>query len=625
MDKDWFKKMFLDEAKKACVRHSSAPSTSTPDTPDTPEEEDQIEDKGVLFIDYNGKHLYSYTVQEAQALTKLPPLPEHEGLICQGWNWTLDQIKEQDGEVVVGPYYITDDGATRLYISVDEYTTRVSIHMSSVSSSNIATVSIDWGDETVETVQVPYGSYPKGFVHQYAKTGDYVIRITSNAQYNMGCSQQDYDLYTYPNVFYKKETSKYNPIIKKVETGSYVTFQPGCFCNCSSLETVTISNDIGDIKNVTFKNCTRLRAFVGNTYGAECLFGCTELKALSISCGMTGLVGSNFKNCTSLTKVTLPYTITSLEGGYMGSAWGFTSAGIFRGCSKLQLPKIPPNATGLGYGFLANVKTFTKIDLPNKLTDISAYAFFGCNLKEVELPDSVTSVGEYAFSDNYNLGTVKLSNNTTRVDEYAFRNARKLKKIVIPPKVSTIWEYAFSGCSALTEVIFEGNIKRIGKYAFSNAPVKLYDFTACTSVPTLDSSYIFGTASDGQILVPGSLYNEWIIATNWANYMSKLVPVGEVVGENAIGTWVFNDTIIGELGTMNVLFGSSYWSGYTQMIFEGDILTYSGPSDVKEVWDTTSGWKKHSTVQKTITITGGADAINPIFIEWLKANATKTS
>ena len=42
--------------------------------------------KAVNFYDYDGTRLYSYTVEEAAALTELPPHPSHDGLICQGWN-----------------------------------------------------------------------------------------------------------------------------------------------------------------------------------------------------------------------------------------------------------------------------------------------------------------------------------------------------------------------------------------------------------------------------------------------------------------------------------------------------------------------------------------------------------
>ena len=76
--------------------------------------------KAVNFRDYDGTILYSYTVDEAAALTELPPLPEHSGLICQGWNWSLDDIKAMGRAVEVGAMYITDDGKTRIYIHLEE-------------------------------------------------------------------------------------------------------------------------------------------------------------------------------------------------------------------------------------------------------------------------------------------------------------------------------------------------------------------------------------------------------------------------------------------------------------------------------------------------------------------------
>ncbi|MBR7042325.1 MAG: hypothetical protein IKI04_02365 [Bacilli bacterium] len=53
----------------------------------------EVAEKDVNFIDYDGTILYSYTAQEAQALTELPANPTHTGLTSHGWNWTLAEIK----------------------------------------------------------------------------------------------------------------------------------------------------------------------------------------------------------------------------------------------------------------------------------------------------------------------------------------------------------------------------------------------------------------------------------------------------------------------------------------------------------------------------------------------------
>lgn len=45
----------------------------------------------VTFYDYDGTVVASYSLAEAQALTALPDGPTHEGLIFQGWNYTLEK------------------------------------------------------------------------------------------------------------------------------------------------------------------------------------------------------------------------------------------------------------------------------------------------------------------------------------------------------------------------------------------------------------------------------------------------------------------------------------------------------------------------------------------------------
>jgi hypothetical protein len=52
------------------------------------------------------------------------------------------------------------------------------------------------------------------------------------------------------------------------------------------------------------------------------------------------------------------------------------------------------------------------------------------------------------------------------------------------------------------------------------------DFTHYSSVPTLgNTSYITDTNSDCKIRVPAALYDEWIVATNWAAIADRIVAV----------------------------------------------------------------------------------------------------
>jgi hypothetical protein len=132
--------------------------------------------KEVNFYDYDGTLLHSYTVAEAQALSELPPLPTQKGLVCQGWNWTLDEIKEVNGAVDAGATYITDDGKTRLYITIpndDRLTVPLYYYQ-----RNSGGVIIDWGDGA--PTSITNGSGYKNATHTYASAGDYVITLTVN-------------------------------------------------------------------------------------------------------------------------------------------------------------------------------------------------------------------------------------------------------------------------------------------------------------------------------------------------------------------------------------------------------------------------------------------------------------
>ena len=127
----------------------------------------------VTFIDYDGSVLYSYGLEEAKALTELPKLPNHDGLVCQGWNWTLEAIKALNRPVTVGAMYITDDGATKLHIRIATVgRMTVPLYIGQTVDNG---VSIDWGDgSAAETLS---GTGNVNTSHTYAEPGDYTISL----------------------------------------------------------------------------------------------------------------------------------------------------------------------------------------------------------------------------------------------------------------------------------------------------------------------------------------------------------------------------------------------------------------------------------------------------------------
>ena len=73
----------------------------------------------ITFYDYDGTIVTSWTLAELATKTALPDYPSHNGLICQGWNWSLADLKTANRKMNVGAMYVTDDGKTRIYIHLE--------------------------------------------------------------------------------------------------------------------------------------------------------------------------------------------------------------------------------------------------------------------------------------------------------------------------------------------------------------------------------------------------------------------------------------------------------------------------------------------------------------------------
>ena len=73
----------------------------------------------------------------------------------------------------------------------------------------------------------------------------------------------------------------------------------------------------------------------------------------------------------------------------------------------------------------------SEFDLPDGLTSIGAYAFFGSGLKSVEIPDSVTGLGDYAFYGCTKLKQVSIGKGVTKIASRAFRNCSALEELEI--------------------------------------------------------------------------------------------------------------------------------------------------------------------------------------------------
>ena len=275
----------------------------------------------VTFIDYDGSVLYSYSLAEAQALTGLPELPAHDGLVCQGWNWTLEAIKSINRPVTVGAMYITDDGATRLHIRIATVgRMTVPLYIGQTMSNG---VSIDWGDGS--TAKTLSGTGNVNTSHTYAEPGDYIISLMpqDGCKLSLGPGISSYCVIGST----RNNGIVYCNMLQEVYVGKNVTsIGNNAFTNCRSLASITIPDGVTSIGNYAFTNCYSLASITipdgFTSIGSSAFLNCGSLASITIPDGFTSISNEAFSECNSLVSITIPDGVTNIRNYTFNNCYG---------------------------------------------------------------------------------------------------------------------------------------------------------------------------------------------------------------------------------------------------------------------------------------------------------------
>lgn len=515
-------------------------------------------DPEVLFYDYDGTVLHSYSKSEFMALAAMPANPTHEGLTAHGWNYTLAQAKEQleaVGACDIGQMYTTDTGETRIYITFDDDTptNRLKCYIRLQVWNRGDSATIDWGDgDTTSVTDTAVADYE----HTYAATGSYVIKLipVSGKIALIGQGSSDTSGYS---VYGSRDKDNYasRTLVRKVEIGDNVAaLAYGYFRCCYRLETITIPSGL-DPKDNVFVKCYALKHLtlpVGCHYDNIGLSYCMELKSISIPYQADS--SSTIDNCHSLKRLVYSKNITriaytqyckALEHVYFADTAVYV--GAHQECPCLKSFKTPSGVTSLPNDFLKNCSALESVTIPDGILQIQGNAFYGCaslkkvdlpeglktisgsafnmsGLESIEIPDGVTSIGAGAFTSCIALKTAVLPSGITSITATLFMNCYSLESVNIPNGVTSIMQNAFRECHSLKRVDIPASVTSISQSAFYNCyGVGEYHIKA-TTPPTLGSSDVFtGIQSDCKIYVPAGTFADYQAATNWSAYASYMV------------------------------------------------------------------------------------------------------
>lgn len=302
--------------------------------------------KDVNFFDYDGTLLYSYTVAEARALTKLPDGPNHNGLVFQGWNWSLADVKALTRPMNIGAMYITDDGKTRLHIHLEKGRTSPMVGF----GLNGRAV-VDWGDGTNPTTLTGTDANAPVFTshHAYASPGDYTITIALEGE---------------------------NDVMNLIgENNSYI------------LRYDETDDEVNYVYLATLRSVELGNANMG--YGG--FEGCASLSCINTPNSAANIGKNAFNNCYALGFVTIPSGCVAI------------GEGVFGYCTALQRVAIPNGVTSIDFGSFDSAN-LSNITIPDSVISIGAYAFcYNYSMSFITIPNGVTSIAQKAFVDCYGI------------------------------------------------------------------------------------------------------------------------------------------------------------------------------------------------------------------------------
>lgn len=405
-----------------------------------PIRESTIQLKDINFFDYDGTLLHSYTMKELKYLDKLPDPPTHQGLVFQDWNWTLDQIKENNAPVDVGAMYTTDDGTNRFYITLP---TELNLALTFQAQG---TVSIDWGDgsDIEEVVCTNILSYTVKN-HEYYSGGNYVIKLklveipsTVNNKIRIEGKEsgKSYLFRPYPLPGSTEKWDAYQAILTKVECHN-LDIRSYSFANCRNLKSITTNRD----------------TFYYSGLGKE-LRDLHSLKYITIPDNMIAVGYEAFNDSTGLENISIPFTVNKIKDFAFDSCEQLSRITLSKNINYLGLRSI--YYTLISKIYIHNNATETSADKESPVslcralqeatvegTSINPRMFEQCiSLFKVVLKGQIDSINYYAFSADIRLELVdcrQITNIPALTDISAFNGVTSNYKIVVPDDLFDEW------------------------------------------------------------------------------------------------------------------------------------------------------------------------------------------
>ena len=302
--------------------------------------------------------------------------------------------------------------------------------------------------------------------------------------------------------------------ITSITLSKYTTsIGSSAFKGCTGLTSITIPSSATTIGSSAFEGCSNLADITiqngVKSIGSSTFYRCSSLTDITIPNSVTSIGTGAFSYCTNLASVALSENITTIEGS------------TFYGCSSLTDIAIPNKVTTIKKYAFYGCSSLTDIAIPNKVTTIEGYAFIDCSkLSKVEINDlsawcninfesgnsNPLTYAKKLYLNSEQIIDLLIPNDISEIKNYAFYGCSSLESVQIPSNITAIGNNAFLNCNGLKTVINFSNLPlEIGNSAYGHAA---YYATNLVNAPngSIVGDFIFAVI-DGENILASSLGN----------------------------------------------------------------------------------------------------------------------
>ena len=241
------------------------------------------------------------------------------------------------------------------------------------------------------------------------------------------------------------------------------------------------------------------------------------------------IVSNTYKN--GLGVITFDRDVTTI-GSYAFSGLDYDSVNttvVETSCIKLESIIIPDSVTTIGVQAFYECSSLTSVTIGDGVLEIYTAAFHICeNLQEFK--------GKFASEDSRclivdgilnsfapaGLTEYTIPDSVTEIGNYAFFGCSSLTSVTIPDGVTTIGYAAFAYCGSLTSVTMGEGVETVGGYAFANCPnlnaVHITDLAVWCNIdfinPLTDGNVDFAAnplCNAGSLYLNGELVTDLVI------------------------------------------------------------------------------------------------------------------